>query len=446
MTLAHSPRKPLVGAMAKTEARRAPSLLGRAGPLLTLAALLLGIVLGVLSRGFPGSATDAILGAAQIVGGLWLNALKMTVIPLIVALLVTGIAAGAERARGGRIAAVSVVLFTIVYLATATLGLVGMPALLAAFPLDAAAAAALRSGLVAIDPGAAAAAPIPQIGDFFSNVVPANVVAAAGNGDVLQLVIFTVLFALAVSQIPAPQRLAILAFFEAVAAALLVLIGWVLMLAPLGVLALAFTLGAAAGGAALGALAHYVLLVSTLGVVVVISAYLVAWIGGRQSLPAFAKAMIGTQALAFSTRSSLACLPAMVRSAKALAIRERVIDVTLPLAVALFRATSPALNIGVAVYVGHWFGIEPHIGQILAALVVGAVIGFGSVSIPGEVSFITSVAPIAIALGVPVAPLALLVAVEMIPDIFRTVGNVTMDVAVTATADRVVGDQEATSA
>ena len=74
---------------------------------------------------------------------------------------------------------------------------------------------------------------------------------------------------------------------------------------------------------------------------------------------------------------------------------------------------------------------------MIAATAVASVMSYGAVSLPGEVSFISSIAPIAMALGVPIAPLALLVAVEMIPDIFRTLGNVTLDVAVTAAVDRV---------
>jgi Na+/H+-dicarboxylate symporter len=77
---------------------------------------------------------------------------------------------------------------------------------------------------------------------------------------------------------------------------------------------------------------------------------------------------------------------------------------------------------------------------MIAATAVGAVMSYGAVSLPGEVTFISSIAPIAMALGVPIAPLALFVAVEMIPDIFRTVGNVTLDVAVTAAVDRSSGD------
>ena len=131
----------------------------------------------------------------------------------------------------------------------------------------------------------------------------------------------------------------------------------------------------------------------------------------------------------------------MLGAARILGIRERTADLVLPLAVALFRPTGPAMNVGVAFYVAHWFGIEPSVTSMIAAVAVGSVISFGSVSVPGEVSFLASIAPIAMALGVPIAPLALLVAVEMIPDIFRTVGNVTMDVAVTAAVDRSVGER-----
>jgi len=84
-------------------------------------------------------------------------------------------------------------------------------------------------------------------------------------------------------------------------------------------------------------------------------------------------------------------------------------------------------------------GTQPSISQMIAATAVGAVMSYGAVSLPGEVSYISSIAPIAIALGVPIAPLGLLVAVEMVPDIFRTVGNVTHDVALASIVDRSVG-------
>jgi proton glutamate symport protein len=125
----------------------------------------------------------------------------------------------------------------------------------------------------------------------------------------------------------------------------------------------------------------------------------------------------------------------MLVAARRLGVREKVADVTFPMIGALFRPTGPAMNVAVAFYVAHWLGLEPSAAQIAAAIAIATVISFGSISVPGEASFITSIAPVAMALGVPIAPLALLVAVEMIPDIFRTVGNVTIDVAVTTAVD-----------
>jgi Na+/H+-dicarboxylate symporter len=132
----------------------------------------------------------------------------------------------------------------------------------------------------------------------------------------------------------------------------------------------------------------------------------------------------------------------MLAASRTMGIDEEVSDVALPISVALFRATGPAMNVAVAFYVAHWLGLEPTLAQMIAATAVGAVMSYGAVSLPGEVSYISSIAPIALALGVPIAPLALLVAVEMVPDIFRTVGNVSMDVAVTAAVARSSGSNE----
>jgi proton glutamate symport protein len=400
-----------------------------------LAALVAGLALGAATQGI----NDGALKAANVVGGLWLNALKMTVVPLVVTLLVSGIARGAEAAQGGRIAGRTVAWIVAVCTASAVFGALMMLLLTALFPLSSGAAEALRAGIAGVDP-AAASAPVPGIADFFTNIIPANVIASASNGDVLPLVIFSLLFALAIGKLGAQPRRTLVGLFEAIADALLVIIGWVLLVAPIGVFALAFTVGAAAGGEAFAALGHYVVLISVIGVLVTLAAYPLAILAGRVTPGLFSRSMIAPQAVAISTRSSLASLPAMLAAARAMGTREQVADVSLPICVALFRATGPAMNTAVAFYVAHWLGLEPTLTQMIAATAVGAVMSYAAVSLPGEITFISSIAPIALALGVPVAPLALFVAVEMIPDIFRTVGNVSMDVAVTTAVDRQTQD------
>jgi Na+/H+-dicarboxylate symporter len=283
---------------------------------------------------------------------------------------------------------------------------------------------------------------MPGIGDFLRSFVPSNLFAAAAADAVLPLTLFTVLFAFALLSLEPEKRDLLARVFEAVGDAMLVIIGWVLRLAPIGVFALAFSVAAQAGVSALGALAHYVVLVTITGTVVLIVAYGVALWGGRIGVLRFARAVLPAQAVAVSTQSSLASLPAMLGSCAALGIPAVRADMILPLAVALFRATGPAMNLAVALYVAHWYGVEPGWMQISAAIAVAATTTLGAVSLPGQLSFISSIAPIALVLGVPIAPLGLLIAVETLPDIMRTIANVTMDVAVTAMVSRQIGPDE----
>jgi proton glutamate symport protein len=402
-----------------------------------LFALVVGLLAGAWAQSLGDGMREPALQISGFVGGLWLNALKMTVIPLVVALLVIGIAKGAEAARAGKIAGRTILWIGIVCTGSAIFGALMIELLTGAFPLPTAQAQAMQAGLAGLDQSTATG-PMPGIADFFKGVIPDNVISAAANGEVLPLVVFALLFGLAVSRLEGERRRTLTGLFEAIADALLIIIGWVLWLAPLGVLALAFSVGASAGGAAFAGLGHYVALISVIGILVTLWAYLIAGIWGRVGIGRFGKAMIAPQSVAISTRSSLASLPAMLAAARVIGVRDQVADVTLPLSVALFRATGPAMNVAVAFYVAHWLGYEPTMTQIIAATAVGAVMSYGAISLPGEVSFISSIAPIAMALGVPIAPLALLVAVEMVPDIFRTLGNVTLDVAVTTAVDRSV--------
>ena len=399
-----------------------------------LAALIVGLTAGIFAGGLEPGFRSGALTVAGFVGTLWLNALKMTVIPLVVALLVVGIAKGAEAANGGRIAGRSVVWIVIICTVSAVFGALMILLLTHLFPLPRGTAAGLQAALAGVEQKASG--PLPSVADFFKGVIPDNVFAAANNGDILPLVVFSTLFALSLAYISEAGRRSLVTLFEAIADAFLVIIEWVLWIAPLGVFALAFTVGEKAGGAAFAGLGHYVVLISIVGILVTLAGYPLAILVGRVAPLRFTRAMIAPQAVAISTRASLACLPAMLTASRAMGVREQVSDVALPISVALFRATGPAMNVAVPFYVAHWLGLEPSLAQMIAATAVGAVMSYGAVSLPGEVSYISSIAPIAMALGVPIAPLALLVAVEMVPDIFRTLGNVTFDVALTTLVDR----------
>jgi proton glutamate symport protein len=402
-----------------------------------LAALAVGLLLGILTAHASWGPRAADL--AEPVGNLWLSGLKMTIVPLVVALLVTGIAEGAAAARGSRIAGRSFVLMVVILWLSAIFAGLVVPVLLRLFPMPAEAAEALRSALTTATP----VETVPGFGDFLRSIVPSNPIAAAANDQILPLVVFATLFAFALTRIPAEGRAQMVGLFRALGEAMIVLVNWVLWLGPIGVFALAYVVGVRAGGGAFGALIHYIAIVSSVGIVIWALAYPLATIGARLSFGRFARDVAPAQAVAFSTQSSLATLPQMLRSSERLGVPVAASGVTLPLAVALFRATGPGMNMAVVLYIAHWYGIALSPAQIAFGVAVAAITTFSAISLPGQVSFVINTAPIAMAMGVPLEPLALLIAVETIPDIFRTVGNVTMDVAVAATVARRSGLDEA---
>ncbi len=396
----------------------------------TLGGLALGLGIGIALS--TGEGSPAIVDAAEWLGGLWLRGLQMTIVPLVVALLVMGIVRTIAAAQAGRMAVWTLAQFAAILVAGTTMAALVMPRLLDMFPIPVQAAQALREGLA----GAEAQAAVPSLAAFVTALVPTNVLASAAADAILPTIVFFALFAVAVTRLPDAPRAQLSLLFEGIAGAMMVVIGWVLKLAPLGVFALSLAVAAKSGTAALGALAHYIALVSSIGAVVLVGAYLHATLVARLNPLTFARAMLPAQAVAISTQSSLASVPAMLGSCARLGLREQSGEFVLPLAVALFRATGPAINLAVAIYVARLTGVELTAPTLAAGIVVALLTTLGAPSLPGSISFVSSIGPIALAMGVPVGPLALLVAVEVLPDIMRTVGNVTMDVAVAAAVDR----------
>ncbi|MCC6828345.1 MAG: cation:dicarboxylase symporter family transporter [Novosphingobium sp.] len=400
---------------------------------LILTSLFSGLVAGIVSGHMAWGGLDRALALAEGVGGLWLDGLRMTIVPLVVSLLITGIAKTIDSARGDRIALRSAVTFVALLWLSTAIAAVLVPMLLAAWPMPSDAAAALAAGLRSGHP---AIAPPAGIADYLRSIVPTNPIAAAANDALLPLILFAAIFAMALAKLPSVQRDPVVAFFDAIGNAMLVIVDWVLRLAPVGVLALAFSVGVRTGASVIGALAHYVAIVSSAGLVPMLLAYPIAVFGGRVGLVRFVRAMVPAQAVALSTQSSLAALPTMLEASDALGVPQANSRVSLPIAVAIFRVTSPAMNLAVAIYVAHWLGMALTPSTIAAGAAVAAITTVGSVSLPGQVSFLTSIAPICVVMGIPIEPLALLVAVEMVPDLVRTVGNVTMDVAATSAIAR----------
>ena len=406
----------------------------------TFAALTIGLGGGLVLAFVAPGAMPGVLAVAGPVGELWLRALQATIVPLVTALIFTGVFQTVRTASAGGMARRSLGWFIVVLAFAALVALIVPTLLLTLLPVPAGAAAALSASLERASLGGNVPAALPGIADYLRSIVPANVIDAAANDHMLPLILFMTVFALAVTRLVPTQRDLIALFFASIAGAMLVVIGWVLALAPIGVLALSMTVAAKSGTAAVGALAHYIVVVTASGAVVWLAAYPFAALVARQPLGRFVRNLVPVQVFALSTQSSLASLPTMLGACERLGLRATTAEFVLPLAVALFRATSPAMNLAVVVYVAHWYGVPLTAGTMASGFVMAILVSLSSVSLPGTISFIASVGPIALAMGVPVAPLALLVAVEVVPDLMRTLGNVTFDVAVTAAVDRFARD------
>jgi len=333
----------------------------------------------------------------------------------------------AEQASAGRTAATAIVWFAILLVAASLLGAVVTPLMLDLYPLPR--AAALLPQTVGDMP------PVPVATDWLNNIIPTNPIKAAAETAMVPIVIFALLFGLAASGIEAEPRLAIERLFEGIAQAMLRIVRWVLVIAPLGVFALAFGVGATLGGSAAGVLAHYVFIVVVTALASILLVYVAAVTFGRSGPIAFARSALPAQAIAVSTQSSLASLPAMVATAPRLHVRPEVAGIVLPLAVSLFRVTSAAANVAVAVYLARVHGVPLTPTTLMLGAIVAAAVSVAAVGLPAQISFFAIIAPVCIAMGVPVTLLPLLLAIETLPDVFRTLGNVTGDLAVT----RIVG-------
>lgn len=392
------------------------------------AGLVFGILTGLTLSLLAPESVNPVSALAQPIGKLWLNALQMCIVPLVVSLLVVGINQASDIASSGRIAR-RAMLWIVTLLFLAALGAaIAAPLLLAFMPHNAALMQALNTATAVSAPAAA--------GDWTTTVIPTNAIAAAAGGAIVPLVAFTLLFAFALTQIDSGRRQQIVGFFQGVADTVIRMVHWILWAGPVGVFALILPISMQAGGSVIKALGIYIGMLCILYLSITALLYGVARIGNGEPLLRYAKAILPAQVVAMGTQSSVATLPAMVESADNLGYPSRVTGLVLPLAVSLFRITSPIQYLAVVSFIAWAYGIDVPLATTALCVGLAVVISVGSVGLPGQAIFMGTNLPVVQAAGLPIEPLGLLVAVDMIPDIFATLGNVTADLTVTSKVAR----------
>ena len=395
-----------------------------------LLALGLAIGLGAL---IAASGSQPLLGAADAlapIGTLWVSAIRMTVIPLVVSLLVTGIASATDVGAIGRIGGRTLIVFGLMLAATAAIVVPLAPSLFALLPLPSTAGATrtLPAGAVEAASQLATGGQNASFTAWLTSLIPSNPIAAAANGAMVPLILFTLILAIAIARSPESTRAPLVAFARALGDAMLLVVRWVVLVAPIGVFALVLPVAAHLGGAVAGAIGVYILAYSLASVAVILLIYPVVAIFGGVPIGRFARAALPAQLIAFSSSSSIASLPALIESGeRGLALPTQVTGFVLPFAVSTFKVAAPvSWTIG-ALFVGWFYGIPLHARELATVAFAAVFLAFAAPGVPrGAFIMLT---PLFLAIGLPAEGIGILIAVDALPDTFATTLNVTGDLA-----------------
>ncbi len=358
----------------------------------------------------------------EVLGTMWIAAIRMTVIPLVVSSLIAGVNRAPNPATIGRLGGRALTFFLVATALAAVMAiLVGAP-LMARITLDPAAVAALRA--TASTTGAPAGS-MPTVSQWFIDLVPLNPVKAAADGAMLPLITFSLAFAIAITRIDDARRAPLIAVVEAIQDATLRLVRWVIDTAPYGVFALAVPLAAKLGLSAVGALAGYTVIVCGVSVLYCATVlYPAAVLLGRAPLASFARVWLTPQAVAFSARSSMAALPAMIEVARdKLKLPASIHGFLIPLAASTFRPGAGVGQILGALFIARLYGVPIGAGGLAAICATALVTSFSVPGIPG--GSIVAMVPVLMVVNLPVEGIGILLGVDTILDMFRTTTNTT---------------------
>jgi proton glutamate symport protein len=389
-----------------------------------LLALGAGVAVGLVVRAYPATPLPTLVSIIEPIGTLWVNVIRMTVIPLVGSLLIVGIAASADFHSVRSVGLRTFATFVTLLILFAVISLVTVPPMFTWMHVDAATVASIRGTTAAVIPPAN----VPGLRDWILGIVPANPVKAAADGLLLPVVVFAIASGLGLLTIAAERREAVLTLLRGIGDTMLAIVGAAIALAPVGVFALIVPVVSRTGLAAAGALAYYVSVTVIAQLLFIALLYPIAALAGRVPMLRFARAVLPSQAVAVASSSSLASLPALLQGAEhGLRLPSQVSSVVLPLAVSTFKVSAPVLWPIAALSLGHLYGVPLSTTQLVVIVLTSVLTSFSTPGVPH--GWLLGLTPLVITMGVPAEGIGLLIAVDAIPDIFATTLNVTGDMA-----------------
>ncbi len=387
---------------------------------------LLGVLLGVLTglasaRYLP--ATGILTGWLEAFTRAWTNGLRLIVVPLVVARLFVAIAAGrTSKSEFGRLGVFTPLVFFGLLGLGAIFTLLTTPRLLALPGLRSLSLPSLAPGEPAVADGPVA----PSAGlQWVDSFVPSNLFAAATTDNILPLMLFTCVFALAVTRLAPELQSSLTLLFTAVSDAMFIITEWLLRTTPVVVFALSFRAAVGSGLEVGGVLLAFALVESVVLVLFCLVLYPVASVAGRVPIGRFARALVPAQLAAITTRSSLVTVPALMQGAdKILGIPPALTAYVVPLAGATLKLSRAISSPCKLLFLAHIIGLSLTPMQLAAFTLTILLMSPATLGIPRVTSGMNSL-PAYVAAGIPAEYVVLLGAVTGVTDILMTVLNST---------------------
>ncbi|WP_396214348.1 dicarboxylate/amino acid:cation symporter [Gemmatimonas sp.] len=421
--------------MSDVSPRRSP--LASQGLQVTLG-LIGGLALGMVlsQQATPSAFTGGLLATLEVIGTAWINAVRMTVIPLVVPLLIVGVAGGDDLRATGTVGAKAFGWMLVLLVACALFSSVASSVWFDALVLDPAATTRLRESAKIDVPSSDAL----SVRTFILSLIPLNPIKAAADGTLLPVVLFTLLYAFALGKVQDAPRGAQLAFFRGMADTMLIVVQWMLALGGIGIFALATVLGQKLGTNVLGAIGFYFVVNIVLHLVATAGIYVAVAFSGRVSVRDFARALVPASVVGMGSRSSLASLPAMVKGATdVLHLPPTATGFVLPLCASVFKLTSAVYWAIGALFIAKLYGIDLSTANLALVAASSVVLNFSTPGIPSGGMLLQ--VPLYASIGLPVEGIGILIALDTLPDMFKTLLNVTADMYVAVmTGNRSRGD------
>ncbi|MBL28491.1 MAG: dicarboxylate/amino acid:cation symporter [Rhodospirillaceae bacterium] len=388
-----------------------------------IVAMLAGAVVGIaINVIWPDSAfvRDIVVdGLFGTIGAIFVSGLKMLVVPLVLVSLVSGVTTLGDVAALGRIGAKALVF----YLGTTAIAIT--IALVLAAVVSPGSAIELQSDAAGFE-----ASEAPPLSQVITDLVPSNPVAAMADGNMLQIIVFAILFGVAVT-LAGERGQHVKNLFEDLNAVVMHLVGIVMIIAPIGVFCLIARTFADQGLDVILPLAKYFFTVLAALAAHAFGTYglLLSVVGRLNPLRFFSK-MRAAAVFAFSTASSNATIPVTLKTAEErLGVDNGVASFTVPLG-ATINMDGTAIMQGVAtVFIANAYGVDLGVGEFLTVILTATLASVGTAGVPGV--GLIMLAMVLRQVGLPVEGIALIIGVDRLLDMTRTAVNITGDATVT---------------